>query len=250
MVFLVPAHGPNNVTRGKRDPGARGSGTDEAAVSADLTAAVAPFLDAFTDVALVPSGTLAERVAWLIARMGASDWAFSLHMNAGGGTGSEVVYDDQKPQLRDEAATLSRAVSAGLGLPDRGPKPDSATPRKYLGLVSRPAGRVFIVETAFQDRPSDVAAVQTKGPRAVAEAIRQVMGLAAPSTPLPPLLPTGPFVDIAPDDRDVALFASAKSLAASHGSKLGYDDGTIRPDEPLTMRRFLATARKLGLLAP
>lgn len=182
MVFLVPAHGPNNVTKGKRDPGATGSGTDEAAVSLELTAGVVQFLDAFTDVTLVPSGTLAERITWLMARMHEDDWAFSLHMNSGGGTGTEVVYDDLKPDLRDEAAKLSKLISAGLGLADRGAKPDSATPRKYLGLVSRPHGRSFIIEVGFQDREIDVAAVRTKGPATIAEAIRTIMGVPHPTS--------------------------------------------------------------------
>jgi hypothetical protein len=182
VTFLVPAHGLHNVTRGKRDSGAVGSGTDEAAVSAELTADVARFIEAFTDVSLVPFGTLDERITWLMQRMDADDWAFSLHMNAGGGSGTEVVYDDQKPHLKDEAQRLSKSISAGLGLPDRGAKPDSSTPRKYLGLVSRPKGRSFIIETAFQDRPSDVAAVRSRGPAVIAEAIRDVMGIPHPTS--------------------------------------------------------------------
>jgi N-acetylmuramoyl-L-alanine amidase len=218
MVFLVPAHGQNNVTQGKRDPGAIGSGTDEAAVSADLTAGVARCLDAFTDVTLVPSLTLAERITWLMARMGKDDWAFSLHMNAGGASGTEVVYDDMKPQSRDEAIALAAAVSTGLGLHNRGVRDDSQTPRKYLGLVSRPTGRSFIVECAFQDNPSDIAAVRSKGPIAVAEAIRSVMGIPHPA-PMP--TPVSPEFTAAWD-----LMKALKVFSAStqHGHAVTTDE--------------------------
>lgn len=200
-VFLVPAHANNNNRVGAYDPGAVGSGTNEATVSAEVTAAVAELLAPVVPVLIVPNGTLSSRAQYLVSHMNAGDWAFSLHMNSGGGRGTEVIYDDMKPGLRDEAAAFSKSLATAFGLPDRKAKPDSITPRKYLGLVSRPP-RTFIVEMAFQDDPEQVKRVQERGALAVSTAIRSLLSL----PPHMPFTPTNEQQNAFRDMQGIGVF--------------------------------------------
>ena len=86
------------------------------------------------------------------AAKNACDLFIEMHLNSGGGTGTEVIYEDSKD--RGFATYLSADIAAALGLRDRGAKR-----RTDLAVLTPHAGMVqVLVEMFFADKKSDVNA--------------------------------------------------------------------------------------------
>jgi len=205
-IYIGSGHGQDNASAGVFDSGAVGNGITEAAFVRELTPKVIAILTAAGQkvVEIPGTGNLGTRIDWLIARAKPEDWAFHVHMNSNSpsSTGTEVVYDDQRPDLADEATALATGIATAAGLKNRGIRKDTQTPRKYLGFVSRPACKAFILENGFIGNPSDVAILKAKGPAAIASAILSAIG-AHPNPAPPPWQPSA---------EQVAAFALMTSL--------------------------------------
>lgn len=99
------------------------------------------------------SESLSTRVN--IERKYNADWFVSIHLNAGGGRGTEVyiapnsggMYASQDSYNinRNKASDVSKAISSELGLPNRGVKEDN-----FYVLVNTKA-RAMLVEACFVD---------------------------------------------------------------------------------------------------
>lgn len=74
---------------------------------------------------------------------------YSVHFNAGGGEGVEVLHYGDKTKA--EAAALSKAIAKATGLKDRGPKERSGL--RFLNGTEKPG---FLIEVCFVDSKSDV----------------------------------------------------------------------------------------------
>lgn len=85
-----------------------------------------------------------------LANISGADIAVSLHLNAGGGTGPEVLYWRDDAEGEALAAMISANLAAALGLPDRGPKS-----RDNLGFLNNTDMTAVIVEACFVDRSED-----------------------------------------------------------------------------------------------
>ena len=183
-VYIGDGHGRDNTTVGVDDPGAVYGKRTEAAFVRTLVPAIVQYLEPVIDVRLIPdSGTLDSRITWLMERATPDDWAFHIHMNSGGGTGTEVVYDDQKEDQRDEAETILKTICTKTGLKNRGVKRDTETPRHYLGFVSRPSCKAFIIECGFLDNDADCATLTQKGAKAIADSILTALNMAKKLSP-------------------------------------------------------------------
>lgn len=88
----------------------------------------------------------------------------SIHLNAGGGTGTEV-YTTSNSGAKSQAAATSAAVASVLGLKNRGHKTANFT---VLVKTSMPA---MLVETCFVDTSLDAEAYRACTPEKIAAAI-------------------------------------------------------------------------------
>lgn len=96
------------------------------------------------------------------------DTDYSVHFNAGGGTGVEVLHYNSKNQK--EAAALSKVIANALGLKDRGAK-ERGSSLAFLRDTSKPA---LLIEVCFVDSKEDAEAYKKnfdKMCRAIAEHI-------------------------------------------------------------------------------
>lgn len=170
-VILDTGHGQDNGIPGVYDPGARCGIYEEATYVRHLAQGVLGMLG--EEAVLAPQGNLRYvRIPWQRRHVGGDDVFVSLHLNAGGGTGTEVLYSSGRPELSTHAALLSVAVASGLGLRDRGPRPDSQSVRGRVGILHHPVGIVLLLEAGFIDSPADMLALEARGAGVIAEALR------------------------------------------------------------------------------
>lgn len=102
------------------------------------------------------------------------DLAIEIHLNASGGTGSEVYYKHQSATGKKLAAAISKSIANTFGIRDRGAKVkiNSANGTDYFGFVRSCKCESLLIETVFIDTASDRKHVETAaGQRQCAEAI-------------------------------------------------------------------------------
>ena len=141
------------------DPGAVANGRREADIAVEMRNMVSFYLtQAGVPHALDGSGTTNLPLSTAAKQARLRDIAVEFHCNAGPATatGSETLSGARDIPL---AAQLSRAVSSGLNIRDRGAKPENAGQHSRLAFVQ--AGGI-IVELFFITNPSDLAAWDSK----------------------------------------------------------------------------------------
>lgn len=102
------------------------------------------------------------------------DLALEIHLNASGGTGSEVYYKHQSASGKKLAAAISKSIANTFGIRDRGAKVkiNPANGTDYFGFVRSCKCESLLIETVFIDTASDRKHVETAaGQRQCAEAI-------------------------------------------------------------------------------
>ena len=102
------------------------------------------------------------------------DLAIEIHLNAAGGTGSEVYYKHKSATGKKLAAAISKSIANTFSIRDRGAKV-KINPKKgtaYFGFVRSCKCESLLIETVFIDTASDRKHVETAaGQRQCAEAI-------------------------------------------------------------------------------
>lgn len=116
----------------------------------------------------------------------------SIHFNAGGGTGTEVLYYPGDNTGYSYASRISSKVSNLLGIPNRGPKP-----RNNVGVVANTTMTAVLVEVCFVDHNTDKDAYFASSPEAIAAAIADGIegtniGVTAPAPSVPTPKPNAP----------------------------------------------------------
>lgn len=102
------------------------------------------------------------------------DLAMEIHLNASGGTGSEVYYKHKSSTGKKLAAAISKSIAKTFGIRDRGAKIkiNPANGTDYFGFVRSCKCESLLIETVFIDTASDRKHVETAaGQRQCAEAI-------------------------------------------------------------------------------
>ena len=102
------------------------------------------------------------------------DLAMEIHLNAAGGTGSEVYYKHKSSTGKKLAAAISKSIANTFGIRDRGAKVkiNPANGTDYFGFVRSCKCESLLIETVFIDTASDRKHVETAaGQRQCAEAI-------------------------------------------------------------------------------
>lgn len=115
---------------------------------------------------------LTERIAYVNKH--GYDLAMEIHLNAAGGTGSEVYYKHKSATGKKLAGAISKSIANTFGIRDRGAKvkinPSNGT--DYFGFVRSCKCESLLIETVFIDTASDRKHVETAvGQRQCAEAI-------------------------------------------------------------------------------
>lgn len=95
-----------------------------------------------------------------------ADLAISIHFNAGGGTGPEVLAHRGDAYGMRLAAKISANLARALGLPDRGAKDGS-----WLYFVNNTNPTAVLIETCFVDRSEDKAAYDSTSWDALCDAV-------------------------------------------------------------------------------
>jgi N-acetylmuramoyl-L-alanine amidase len=125
--------------------------------------------------------------------------AISNHLNAGGGTGFEVYYDDKTSATnKTRAADISRALATHYGLRNRGAKPDTAASVGSLGWTSNTNMPALLIEWGFIDNDGDMGKILADipgGVKAVLDVIcPAVISATSPEiTPLPEMIKAPPL---------------------------------------------------------
>ena len=91
------------------------------------------------------------------------DLAAEIHLNAGGGTGSEVYYKHADEDGKKLAAKISAGIAKTFSLRDRGAKTKlNSAGGDYFGFVRSVGCRSLLIETVFIDSSSDRKNVETE----------------------------------------------------------------------------------------
>lgn len=118
------------------------------------------------------------------------DLAMEIHLNAAGGTGSEVYYKHKSSTGKKLAGAISKSIANTFGIRDRGAKikinPSNGT--DYFGFVRSCKCESLLIETVFIDTASDrkhveSAAGQKQCAEAIVKAVADFYGIKKKSAP-------------------------------------------------------------------
>jgi N-acetylmuramoyl-L-alanine amidase len=173
--------------------GARGSGYEESVVARQfndllmkaLTSVGQHVVDTTDNVGKSQSQNVANLVRNCNAYPKNGRLDISLHLNAGGGTGVEVLYYDQ----RELAANVSAVIAETCGFKNRGAKQ-----RKDLAVLKGTNAPAILIELCFIDNASDMDIFMSNMQEVANAIVQAVTGnmITAPSSYLE-VLKTGGF---------------------------------------------------------
>lgn len=130
---------------------------------------------------------LTDRIAFV--NRGDFDLAAEIHLNAGGGTGSEVYYKHADEGGKKLAAKISAGIAKTFSLRDRGAKTKlNSAGGDYFGFVRSVRCRSLLIETVFIDSSSDRKNVETEAGQkkcgeSIAASIAEFYGLCVKNEP-------------------------------------------------------------------
>lgn len=157
MIFISAGHNIFKSARtGKIDPGAVAGGTSEAQEMVILRDLVCRELDILGAAYIKDKDN--ESLSEYLERIktGNASVVLELHMNAGGGTGTETLIEEEADRLDFAfAKELTDSTAKLLQIKNRGVKKESESARKRLGLM-REEGIIGLVEVCFIDNPQDM----------------------------------------------------------------------------------------------
>lgn len=181
-ICIMPGHGKSK--SGSYDPGAVYGDREEYTLACDIAIKTAAALRADGHrVTLLNSRSnlyLTERVEKI--NSGRYDLALEIHLNAGGGTGTEVFYQNGCEMGGKYAAVISAAVAGEIGIRDRGAKVKfNAKGKDYFAILRETHCTALLIETGFIDSAADGALLETpvfrdRCAKAIAKAVSEASG--------------------------------------------------------------------------
>ena len=111
------------------------------------------------------------------------DFIAEIHLNAGGGTGTEVYYCHTDATGKKYAEAIAESISGRFGIRNRGAKIKlNSSGKDYFGIIRSTKPTAVLVETVFIDTKTDLEKVNTETGQkacgqAIADAIARVRGL-------------------------------------------------------------------------
>jgi len=150
LIVLDPGHGGN-------DPGAVGNGLRESDITLETSLLLQNELKKYENVKTILtresniSLALAQRTD-TANRVGA-DLFVSIHVNAGGGNGTETFFANTKQNDRILAQHITDDIATGMPLRNRGARPDTISAVGSLAVLRNTKMPAVLVELAFIDAP-------------------------------------------------------------------------------------------------
>lgn len=118
-----------------------------------------------------------------ITKVNATDYDFiaEIHLNAGGGTGTECYYSKGDNKGKSYAQAISKAIATAFGVKNRGAKTKvTSSGSDYFGIIRQTKPTAVLIETLFIDTADvgfiDDTAGQQKCGEAIAKAVAEVRG--------------------------------------------------------------------------
>lgn len=168
--------GHGKSAKGGYDSGALGGGYQEFKISREIGKYIGEIFKGYACTADVINYDatlyLTDRIAHVNKH--GYDLAIEIHLNASGGTGSEVYYKHKSATGKKLAGAISKSIANTFGIRDRGAKVkiNPANGTDYFGFVRSCKCESLLIETVFIDTASDRKHVETAaGQRQCAEAI-------------------------------------------------------------------------------
>lgn len=173
-ICISIGHGKS--AKGGYDSGALGGGYQEFKISREIGRYIGEIFKGYACTADVINYDatlyLTDRIAHVNKH--GYDLAMEIHLNAAGGTGSEVYYKHRSASGKKLAGAISKSIANTFGIRDRGAKVkiNPANGTDYFGFVRSCKCESLLIETVFIDTASDRKHVETAaGQRQCAEAI-------------------------------------------------------------------------------
>ena len=116
-----------------------------------------------------------------------ADLCLDIHLNAGGGTGTEAYYQHTNAKSKAFATAVSKALSAAFGWRNRGAKiktyKDGGKTLDYFGMVRLPKCPAVLIEVCFIDSAADMAKLDTdKAAKVIADTVLELYPVPAKDT--------------------------------------------------------------------
>lgn len=173
-IVLCVGHGTN--FWGRYDPGAvsKDGKYHEHRLAKKITKYAAEYLGCEL---INTDGTLCLKGRIKAVNAGGYDFAADIHLNAGGGTGTEVYYFHGSPTGKRAADEICREISASLGVKNRGAKVRlNSSGKDYFGFIRQTVPCAVLIETVFIDCDSDLNKIKTEeGCKKCGEAIGRAL---------------------------------------------------------------------------
>ena len=105
--------------------------------------------------------SLTERIKLVNKLM--PDFAAEIHLNAGGGTGTETFYYHGSPTGKKAAEKICKNISDEFNVKNRGAKIRlNSNGKDYFGFIRQTKPCAILIETLFIDCPADLKKIYTK----------------------------------------------------------------------------------------
>ena len=184
-ICISPGHGKS--VNGGFDPGACSGNFREFDIAKEIAKYLSQYLRSagFETELINYKGDiyLTDRIKKI--NSGGYDLAIELHLNAGGGTGSEVFYPNASAQGRRAASLISSSIARQFGIPDRGAKTKAGANGDYFAVVRLTKPLTLLVETLFIDTADVENVASASGrdlcARAISKAVIEYFGTPSPA---------------------------------------------------------------------
>lgn len=175
-IFIVAGHHRKNLVH-SRDPGSvkYKDGKEVDNEHWMIERLLIPALKCFTKDAVIVcpyTYNLRDKIKWINKKCNKDDIVLSIHINAGGGTGTEVFYSPKSRRGFIWGKKISKIVSTALGIRNRGGKKDST---ERLGIIRETNCTSMLLEMGFMDSNNDYCQLNNHGVQALIEVIEYLL---------------------------------------------------------------------------
>lgn len=169
---VITGHGKSK--SGGYDPGAVSGKYQEFRIAKEIAKYTNEYLRSYGNESKLINYDGSLYLTERIEKINASDFDFALeiHLNAGGGTGTEVFYPSGDTEAQGAARAVSESISKALSVRNRGAKTRlNSAGKDYFGIIRSTKIPTLLIETVFIDT-SDIKKVETQeGQKACGKAI-------------------------------------------------------------------------------
>lgn len=257
-IIIDAGHGKGS--GGATDPGAVGSGTTE---RKEVKEIVGEVIDDFArqpglkgiplfvvglheDIELMKKISGVNLICGQRGLDAVNSRCISVHINSGGGTGTEGLFETGNPASQSFAKKINDAVATRTGLKNRGVKGDTTTGHGRLGMVRDVIPTAMLIECGFIDTAKDAALLKDpfedgKFAQGIVKGICDEVGVEYLEPGEVPAVPSSGFEDV-PDGQWFTEYVKKVSKA---GIMQG-DGKKFRPADTVTRAEL---AKVVSLLA-